>query len=119
MSSEEEQQQYGIHGTLQDGRTVAKGQVTQIVTWAKDIIPPAYLQVNIPNLNTIDCILDINIKTVSPPACLYGICQKTIGRHATGGYPVVGFTVTGMTYIASGRTATGVTVTAEIVVLGW
>ena len=119
MSSIEEKQQYGIHGTLVDGRTIAHGDVIEIVKWVKDIIPPVYLQVNIPNLNNIDCILDVNLKTLSPPACAYGICEKKITTHATGGYPVVGFTVTGMTYISSGLTATGVTVTARVVAIGW
>jgi len=119
MSSIEEKQSRGQHGTLQDGRTIAKSQVTEIVTWHNNITPPIHLTVYFPQMNLIDAILDVNIKTVSPPACVFGICQKQIGRHVSEGYPVVGFTVVSMTYISSGLTATGVTVTAEAVVIGW
>ena len=119
MSSIEEKQIRGHHGTLQDARTIAKAQVIEIVQWHHNITPPIHLTAHFPHLNTIDCILDINIKTVSPPACVFGICQKEISRHTSAGYPLVGFTVTGMTYISSGLTATGVTITAECVVIGW
>ena len=119
MSSIEEKQIRGQHGTLQDGRTIAKAQVTEIVTWEHNIAPPFALTVHFPQMNTIDCILDINIKSVSPPACVYGICQKKISRDASAGYPIIGFTVVGATYLASGLTAAGVTVCAEAVVIGW
>ena len=112
MSSEDYQKDYeSIVGTLRDGRTIVRAKEDFIV-----FTPPHYCQISVTKLNRIDAILDINIRGVSPKAIIYGICDKTITRHATGGYPVVGFTVG---YIANGITATGTTVTPEIVVLGW
>lgn len=108
-----------IVGVLQDGRTIFRSKDTRIIQWASPVIPPFHVQVNFPKTNIIDAILDINIRTVSPEACVYGICQKKITRHTSAGYPVVGFTVTGITYLSSGITATGVTVTSEVVVIGW
>lgn len=99
-----------IVGTLKDGRILARARENFIVT-----IPPHYCQVNIPNLELIDCIIDINIRNVSPKALVYGICDKQITVH-TDGTPIVGFTVAN---IATGITATGTTITAEVVVCGW
>lgn len=110
MSSETYDEDYGIVGTLQDGRTKARAMENFIV-----FTPPHYCRVTIPNLKTIDAILDINIRTVSPKAIVYGICDKTITRHRDGS-PIVGFTVG---YIATGITATGTTITTEVVCIGW
>lgn len=99
-----------IVGTLKDGRTIARSRENFIVT-----TPPHYCQVNIPNLELIDVIVDINIRNVSPKALVYGICDKQITVH-TDGTPIVGFTVCN---IATGITATGTTITAEVVAVGW
>lgn len=100
-----------IVGTLQDQRILARARENFIVT-----IPPHYCQVTIPNLNKLDCILDINIRNVSPKALVYGICDKSVTYDPSTGQVVVGFTVAN---IATGITATGTTITAEVVAVGW
>lgn len=101
----------GICGTLKDGRIIARARENFIV-----FVPPHYCQISIPNLSRIDAILDINVRSVSPKALVYGICDKQITFHAQSGLPVVGFTVTN---IATGITATGTTAQLEVVVVGW
>lgn len=110
MSSEDYQNLYeSIVGTLQDGRTIVRAKEDFVV-----FTPPHYCRITITKLNKIDCILDINIRSVSPKATVYGICDKTISESATG--IVVGFTVG---HIPAGITATGTTITPEVVVIGW
>jgi len=100
-----------IVGTLKDGRVLARAREDFIV-----FVPPHYCQISIPNLSRIDCIIDLNIRNVSPKALVHGICDKQVTFHATTGQPVVGFTVC---EIATGITATGTTITVECVVCGW
>jgi hypothetical protein len=118
MSSEIYDGISGICATLRDNRTIARGSTSKILAYVDGIQPPWYLEVAIPNLNRIDAILDINIRTVSPKACPYGIADITIGRNEQG-QPVVGFTVCDMTFIGIGNTATGVTVTSDVVCVGF
>lgn len=106
-----EEEAYAIIGTLQDGRTLARSRENFIVFTA-----PHYCEVSIPNLRTLDCILDINIRNVSPKALVYGICDKKVSYDARTGDVVVGFTVCN---IATGITATGTTITTEVVTVGF
>jgi len=98
-------QESKILGTLQDGRTIARGTITQLVTAG-----PYYLTVAIPNLRVIDAILDINIDRTDPSTVTYGICCKTIGVNAQG-QPTVGFTVQEL--------GASTTVSASVVAIGW
>lgn len=108
MSSEDYNLPHSIAGTIKDNRTIARAYKKVVV-----YVPPAYVEVTIPNLRMIDAILDINVRKAEPKATVYGICDKTI--RMVGPNPVVGFTVA---YIASGITAIGTTVTFEVVAIG-
>ena len=107
-----------LAGTLEDQRVIARSTQCDIISFALGIIPPFYMEISFPALKVVDCILDINIKTVNR-ATVYGICQKTIRRDAQAGFPIVGFTVCGITKIAAGLTALGITICGECVVVGW
>lgn len=120
MSSIEYQEKdESFAGSLEDQRAVVRSQQCDIVAFALGIIPPFYMEVEFSRLRTIDCIVDVNIRSVSPEACVYGICQKKITRNSMTGAPIVGFTVVGITFLGNGLTATGVTVCSEVVVIGW
>jgi len=118
MSSQVYDRPSGICGTLQDGRTIAHGSTNQILKYVCGTQPPWYIEVAIPNLRRIDAILDINFRKVAPKACPYGIADINITYNAQG-QPLVGFTVCDMTFIGIGNTATGVTVTPDVVCIGF
>jgi len=106
-------------GSLEDQRQIIRSQQCDIVAFALGIIPPFHMQVHFRKLHQIDAILDVNIRSVSPEACVYGVCQKKITRDSMAGHPIVGFTCVGITFLGNGLTATGVTVCSEVVVVGW
>lgn len=110
MSSEDYSLSHSIVGTLRDGRTIARSMENFVVKGSSIW----YCRVAVPNLRVIDAILDINIRSVSPKATVYGICDKTVSY--VGKHPCVGFTVG---HIPNGITATGTTITPEVVVVGW
>lgn len=114
MSSEDYQKELeSIVGTLRDGRTIVRSKECAVVrggilTW--------YVSIGFQKLNTIDAILDLQVRSTDPASNIASIAQKSITRHATGGYPVVGFTVFD---IPAGITATGTTLCTECVAIGW
>ena len=102
-----------IVGTLQDGRTIVRSKDCTVI---RDNILTYYIQINFTRLNIIDAILDLQVRSTTPPSNIASLTQKKITRHATLGHPVVGLTVFG---VPSGITGTGTTVCTECVAIGW
>lgn len=114
MSSEDYQKvDESIVGTLQDGRTIVRSKDCTVI---RDNILTYHVQINFTLLNTIDAILDLQVRSTTPASNIASITQKKITRHATLGHPVVGFTVYD---VPRGITATGTTVCTECVAIGW
>lgn len=114
MSSENyKNEPESIVGTIKDGRTIVRSKKCQIF---RDNILTYYVTIEFKHLNVIDCILDLQVRSISPASNIASIQGKTITRHATGGHPVVGFTVYA---IPAGITHTGTTVCTECVAIGW
>ena len=114
MSSEDYQNETeSIVGTLKDGRTMVRSNSADIF---RDNIRTYYVTINFTKLNTIDAILDLQVRSTVPASNIASIQGKSITRDTVNGHPVVGFTVFD---VPSGITATGATCTTECVAIGW